>query len=234
MTVTNISAENLPSSGLFANLDQEERNKIFAEMSLGEFTPGQLIFSRGDVGDSLYIVIEGRIRLSILTTEGRELSFTHATPGDTFGEIAMLDGKTRTADATAIKATKALILRRDAFSRLIRSVPQFTQNLIEMLCGRLRAADMQIEGVALHRIEVRLARYLSELASHQHPDADYDEEFLPVDIGISQTELALLLGASRPKVNTALSLLEDQGAIRRDGAKILCNVESLTDIADLY
>lgn len=232
MSETTVSPEELPETSPFAGLSDEERQRIAKEMQRTSFSSGQLIFARGDDGQSLYVVLKGRVRLSVLTAEGRELSFTHAEPGSTFGEIAMLDGKPRTADATAITKVEAATLQRDAFRRIINAVPQFTQNLIEMLCGRLRAADHQLEGVALHRIEVRLARFLVIQAEKEQVDENEDG-MIPLNIGMSQGELALLLGASRPKVNTALTLLEDQGAIKRDGAKLLCDLEELSIIAEL-
>lgn len=229
-----ISATNLPHNGLFAGLEEEDRKLIAEQLTLTTFSTNSLIFSKGDIGDSLYLVLKGRVRLSVLTPEGRELSFTHATTGDTFGEIAMIDGDARTADATAIGKVEAAVLRRESFQRLLHQTPKFTQNLLQTLCERIRAADLQLEGVALHRIETRLARYLLELIEHSEDDSDKldDDGLIPIDLKISQGELALLLGASRPKVNTALSVLEDQAAIKRDGSKILCDPEILEEIAN--
>lgn len=232
MSDTLIKTSELPESNLFAGLSDEERTLIASEMKPSNFKSGQLIFSRGDDGETLYVVLEGRVRLSVLTADGRELSFTHATTGNTFGEIAMLDGNPRTADATAITKVRTASLSRDAFSRLMKKVPIFTQNLIEMLCARLRAADMQLEGVALHRIEVRLARFLISLCERQEEE-DNDQDHITVELGMSQGELALLLGASRPKVNTALTLLEDQGAVSRQGNKLTCNIDELNMIGEL-
>ena len=102
----------LARTALFGSLDQQDRAAIVARMRRVQFEPDQMIFSRGDPGRDLYLVLEGRIRLSVLSSEGRELSFDHAGPGHVFGEIATLDGGERTAGATAIGRVQAMALRQ--------------------------------------------------------------------------------------------------------------------------
>jgi len=167
----------------------------------------------------------------VLTIDGRELSFTHAGAGAIFGEIAMLDGKARTADATAVERTRAMTLSRSALQRLMAQWPSLAQSTIVFLCQRLREADMQLEGVALHRIEVRLARFLVGMA--QRPAQGSDEEWVTLELGMSQGELALLLGASRPKVNGAMKMLEEQGIVARNGTVLRCEMEELRALAEL-
>jgi len=195
------------------------------------FTNGQVVFSRGEPGREVYLVIEGRVRLSVVTVEGRELAFHMAGPGDVFGEIAALDGGTRTAFATAVTAVKAASLSHTDFLRLVATTPPLADAVVRLLCQRLRDADQQLEGVALHRIEVRLARYLVGLIQQRDPELKSKRATL--DIGMSQGELALLLGATRPKVNAALAALEDSGAITRTDQKIECDVEELSALAEV-
>ena len=232
MSETEKLAAGMAATELFGELDDATRLLIAEEMRPVTFTNGQSIFSRGDLGRELYYIVEGRVRLSILSVEGRELAFAHASAGTVFGEIAMLDGKARTADATAVAKTKAMSLGQASLDRLLESNPLFAKCLLQFLCARLREADLQLEGVALHRIEVRLARFLLGLSQQNAGDADEDG-LITVNLGISQGEVALLLGASRPKVNAALTLLEDQGAIVRDGSKIRCDCEERRMVAEL-
>ncbi|MEO1544634.1 MAG: helix-turn-helix domain-containing protein, partial [Pseudomonadota bacterium] len=96
---------------------------------------------------------------------------------------------------------------------------------------RLREADQQLEAIALCPIEVRLARFF--LANARAVDADADSGEVSVPFTMSQSELALLIGASRPKVNTALSLLETNGALKRGKDTIVCSIDELEDIADM-
>lgn len=217
----------LGRSAMFAGLSEDDRRAVAAEMRDTNFKSGQMIFGRGDAGRDIYLVTSGRVRLSILTAEGRELSFTHAEPGTVFGEIAMLDAGPRTADATAVAKTTALTLSTAAFHRLAETRPQMAMAAIGFLCQRLRDADQQLEAIALYPIEIRLARFF--LAAARQKEAK-SEGRVTIDLGMSQSELALLIGASRPKVNTALSMLEDGGAIERSGTKIACDVEALIDM----
>ncbi|MEL7048461.1 MAG: helix-turn-helix domain-containing protein, partial [Pseudomonadota bacterium] len=103
--------------------------------------------------------------------------------------------------------------------------------MLQFLCKRLREADQQLEAIALCPIEVRLARFF--LANARVVDADAELGEVAVPFTMSQSELALLIGASRPKVNTALSLLESNGALKREKDKVICTIDELEDIADM-
>jgi CRP/FNR family transcriptional regulator, cyclic AMP receptor protein len=221
----------LGKSALFGSLADMDRAAIAARMRRVDFEPDQMIFSRGDPGREIYLVLEGRIRLSILSSDGRELSFAHAGPGNIFGEIAALDGGERTAGATAISRVQAMALPQRAMMELIENNPKVGLAAIRFLCTRLRETDQRLEAIALHRIEVRLARLMLSALKLQSPGAAGKD--VALDLGMSQGELALLIGASRPKVNIALTMLEDMGAIARTGSKLSCDTEVLQNIADM-
>jgi CRP/FNR family transcriptional regulator, cyclic AMP receptor protein len=221
----------LGKSALFGSLADADRAAIAARMRRVDFDPDQMIFSRGDPGREIYLVLEGRIRLSILSSDGRELSFAHAGPGNIFGEIATLDGGERTAGATAISRVQAMALPQRAMMELIENNPKVGLAAIRFLCTRLRETDQRLEAIALHRIEVRLARLMLSALKLQSPGAAGKN--VALDLGMSQGELALLIGASRPKVNIALTMLEDMGAITRAGSKLSCDTEVLQSIADM-
>src|SRR5262249_15309890 len=146
----------LGRTALFGSLDEGVRRAIVARMRRVQFQPEQMIFSRGDPCRDIYLVLEGRIRLSVLSSEGRELSFDHAGPGHGFGEIATLDGGERTAGATAMSAVQAMSLPREVMLDLIEHNPKVAMAAIRFLCQRLRDTDQRLEAIALHRVEVRL------------------------------------------------------------------------------
>jgi CRP-like cAMP-binding protein len=221
----------LGKTALFGPLTEADRTAIAARMRRVQFEPDQMIFSRGDAGRDIYLVLEGRVRLSILSSDGRELSLDHASVGDIFGEIAAFDGGSRTAGATAISDVEAMMLPQSVLQELIESNPKMATAAIQFLCARLRESNQTLEAIALHRIEVRLARLMLSALRLQSPAPN--PEKVPLDLGMSQSELALLIGASRPKVNIALTALEDMGAIVRSGSKLLCNVEVLESVADM-
>jgi len=223
--------EMLGRTALFGQMTEAERATVAKQMRPAQFDAGQLIFARGDPGVDVHLVTEGRVRLSVLSNEGRELSFNHAGPGIVFGEIAALDGGKRTADATAVGAVKTMVLTQNAMRSLIAGSPTLAAATIRMLCARLREADLQLEAVALHSIEVRLARFLLAQVAAQGQGKASARATIQVDM--SQSELALLLGASRPKVNAALAMLEAEGAITRRDTEIDCVLESLRRLGEV-
>lgn len=228
MTANRDASELLGQAKLFRGVARPVLEAIAAAMQETAFGAGQLIFSRGDPGTALHLVREGRVRLSILTVDGRELSFSHAVPGDVFGEIAVLDGSSRSANATALGSVKLLTLSAAACERLIEQHPTLARSIIRFLCTRLREVSDHLEDIALLPIEARLARYLLDRLKREASDRGAQ---VLLELGISQGELALLLGATRPKVNAALMMLEDQGALRRNGSRFECDVGVLNEIA---
>lgn len=227
----NDTAELLARVPLFASLDVAGRTAVAEALRENKFTSGQAIFSRGDDGSEMYVVTKGRVRISVLTADGKELSFAHAEAPSVFGELAVFDGRPRSADATAVGNVEALVLTKAAFLRLLATTPALAEAAIKFLSARLRDADAQLEAIALHSIESRLARYF--LSAAQATDTSGDKDQVTIHLPISQSELALLVGASRPKVNAALVLLESEGAITRKGQNIVCDIEALSGLAGL-
>lgn len=224
-------AELLSRTELFGQLGQSDQALIAREMRGASFQAGQAIFSRGDPGAGVYLVLEGRVRLSVMTAGGRTVSFRHACQGDIFGEIAALDRGTRTADATALTRVVAKTLSARSLDNLTRTNPRVARAAIEYLCKRLRDTSEQVESIALHALETRVARLLLS-AVKPRLDGKSHAGFI-LDFGISQSELALLIGGSRQKVNAALARLEAAGAISRRRGKIVCNLPELTRIVGI-
>jgi CRP-like cAMP-binding protein len=134
----------LGKSALFGSLADSECVAVAGRMRRVIYEPDQMIFSRGDPGRDIYLVIDGRVRLSVLTADGRELSFAHARPGDIFGEIAALDGGERTAGATAITPVEAMTLSQMATVEVIENNPKVARAAIDFLCSRLRETDHRL------------------------------------------------------------------------------------------
>jgi CRP-like cAMP-binding protein len=213
---------------MFKDLSASEQQDCAARFREAKFAKGQLIFGRGDPGTHLYIVADGQVRIAIATAEGRELSFQIATAGDLMGEIAVLDGGPRSAEATALTAVRIFSLERNALRELWQAYPALSHAIISFLCWRIRDASDRFEGVALYPMEARLARFLLvALGEREAPPG----RRVPLELGFSQGELAMLLGASRPKVNAALGLLEEAGAIGRTSDRLFCDPAKLSQIA---
>lgn len=228
MSSTAVLISLLESTDLFGGLAPDDLSTCAALFREQRFGKGEMLFARGDVGAKLYLVAEGRVRLAVVTDEGRELSFRHAAAGELFGEIATLDGGPRSADATALTDIVAHTLERAALRRLCAERPAIGEQALKFLCRRLRETSSQLEAVALYPLEVRLARFLLfALAGRQAPAG----KRVPLDLGFSQGELAQLLGATRPKVNGALAALEGAGAIGRTIDRLFCDPDKLAALA---
>jgi CRP-like cAMP-binding protein len=219
----------LARSALFCALDPAQRSVIAQDMRDVALEAGAMLFARGDPGNEIYLVLEGRIRLSVLSPDGRELSFAHAVAGDIFGEIAALDGAPRSADATAITPVRLKTLSRSALHRLLTTNTATALAIIKLLCGRLRDVSEHFEAIALHPIEVRLARLL--LDTLEERETVETGKVSSLTLGISQNELALLMGSTRQRANAALTVLEKAGALRRSGDALDCNLKALRIIA---
>lgn len=220
----------LAETELFKTLSAGDRSAIAAKFHETRLTKGAMLFARSEPGTQLYIVSEGQVRLAISTDEGRELSFQIVGPGGLFGELAVLDGYSRSAEAMALTPTILYALERKDFHQLRISNPAISDAVVAFLCRRLRDVSDKLETIALYPLEVRLARFLVAALKGRTPTPG---RRLPLELLFSQGELALLLGASRPKVNAALSALEAASAIGRTSDRLFCDPERLAAIAQI-
>jgi CRP-like cAMP-binding protein len=228
MATNSVVVSLLSQTDLFGRLAVDDLNACAAAFQRMHFAKGETLFIRGDPGTHLYLVENGRVRLSISTLNDRTLSFRHAGPGELFGEIAALDGKPRSADASAITPVIVHGLERTRFRALWSDRPAVAARVVAFLCARLRETTTQFEQIALLPLEIRLAQFLlSALGGRMAPAG----RRVPLELGFSQGELSQLLGASRPKVNAAMGLLEQAGAIRRTLDRIFCDPGKLSEIA---
>jgi CRP/FNR family transcriptional regulator, cyclic AMP receptor protein len=228
MASTDIIVSLLMRTDLFGGLDAVQIAACAAVFRQVQFSKGETLFARGEVGSRLYLIAEGRVRLAVMTDEGRELSFRHATVGHLVGEIAALDGEPRSADALALSHVIAYSVERNALTELCVAHPAILSALVRFLCRRVRDTSTQLEAIALYPIEARLARFLLVALGKRTSESG---KRIPLDLGFSQSELAQLLGASRPKVNAALGLLEEMNAIKRTLDRVFCDPDKLTEIA---
>ena len=220
--------ELIAAAPLFAGLGAAELQEIAAALRERRFGKGEMLFARGDPGNRVYIVREGRVRLAIATPEGRELSFQVAGPGEMFGEIAVLDGLPRSAEAVALGPVHCLTLEKRDFQLLRERRPAITEAAIAFLCRRLREVSDKLEGVALYPLETRLARFLLASLKGREPTKGR----IALELPFSQSELALLIGASRQKINAALGALEAAQAIKRTQDRLFCDAERLAKLAE--
>jgi CRP/FNR family cyclic AMP-dependent transcriptional regulator len=210
-----------------------ERNRLFRGLSAATiqqiaalairrpYEPDALVFSQGDPGDSLYGVVTGKVRISASTREGKEMFLNIMEPGDTFGEIALLDGNPRTATATTTAPCELMIIPRAQFLALLQREPTVAIHLLQLLCQRIRWTSAQAEDSALLAVPSRLARRLLSLAKlhgHHSPKG--------VQLIISQEEMGRFLGISRQAVNQYLQEWRTKGWVDVGRGKVTVLDES--------
>jgi CRP/FNR family cyclic AMP-dependent transcriptional regulator len=221
--------ELIAATPLFAALDRADITAIAEHCHERRYARNEMLFARGDPGERIFVVREGQIRLAVATAEGKELNFQVAGPGDMFGEIAVLDGRPRSAEAVALTSAVCLTLERRDFQSLRAERPAITDAVIAFLCRRLREVSDKLEAIALYPLETRVARFL--FAALRGREAGRGR--MALELPYSQSELAALLGASRQKINAALGALEDANAIKRTSDRLFCDREILGRIAML-
>ncbi|MGK9170377.1 Crp/Fnr family transcriptional regulator [Inquilinus limosus] len=221
----------LSETPFFAAFPPAQRDALAARLTERSHPDGDTIFLRGDEGTSLMIVASGRVALRLTSPQGREILLAILDPGEIFGEMSLLDGRGRSADAVAFGPCRLLSLERRDVLPVLRESPEACIRLLDLLTNRLRRTSDQLEGVALLNLPSRLARLLLALCEAHGARSPGGEVLLP--LALSQRDLGQLIGASREKVNLQLGRWAAEGLLRREeGALAICDTEALTDIAD--
>jgi CRP-like cAMP-binding protein len=202
---------------------------IAAQARIRTFEAGETVFNLGSPGDHMMAVLSGTIRISVPSPDGRELVLTIIQPGEVFGELAVLDGKERSADAIAENAcTLAMLYRSDVLSFFQRN-PSAWLKLVEVLCQRLRRTDQAFAEVALLQLPVRLAKMMLRLPELM-PDSAPETA---ARIRFSQRELANMVGGTRESVNRCLRNWQRRGIVQiSEGSIVVMNQDALEDIAE--
>lgn len=202
---------------IFSGLGADSINKIAALCHTRHLAAGEVLFQKGDKGDALFGIRRGQIRIETGSAGGGRLTLNFLGAGDLFGEIAALDGQTRTADATAGEPCELFVVRRNDFLTCLEREPRVAVELIALLCQRIRWASGRLEESVLLPLQVRLARRLCALA------ADFGPE-----VCISQEQLGTYVGAARESVNRQLQQWRQQGILElRRGRILLLNANRL-------
>ena len=218
--------ELLRNNPLFSHLDDGEVDAILAEARVVSYSEGAHIFAKGDPGDSMMAVLHGRVAISDPSSDGRQVLLTVFREGDVFGEMALIDGKERSANATAAAACDLLVVPRHSFLRLLEDRPDVSMGLMVVLCDRLRHTNQQVEDFAFLGLERRVAKVLLRLADEMD-----QARASRLRIKISQRALGELVGGSRERINKILHDWRRSGIIASENGSIqICDRQALTDL----
>lgn len=215
----------LPAHSLLHALSENELAHLLRDARECRARKGDVLLEQGAEGDFLIIVLEGQARVTVYTANGREIVLDYVGAGSVLGEIALLDGGTRTASVIAMDPMRYLTLARPVFERVMAENHQIALRLMRELAQRLRRANQTIESDRAYGAAPRLARFLLRLLQGDgHEDGT---------IGLSQTELAMFAGISRENINRQLGLWAQAGLVELDHGKIrVIDIDWLEDVAD--
>jgi len=190
----------LQSHPVFGAIEPAQLKRLSAYARSRRVPAGTTLFVKGDPGTALFAVTAGTVKITVPSVDGREAMFNLLQPGEIFGEIALLDGRPRTADAVAMIDCELTVIERRDFLSFVHSEPNVALKLIELLCARLRVASEHFEEVVFLNLPTRLARILLRLSQREGAARGRQK------LAITQRELSQMLGSTRESVNKQLRL----------------------------
>jgi len=211
--------DTLLASPFFQHMAEPELDEIIAFATERRVPKGSVIFTKGDPGSSMMAVLAGRVRVSAVSADGREVTLNVIGPGEIFGEIALLDGKPRSADCTTLEDSVLMVVERRHFLPFLMRNEGLVDRLLGVLCDRLRRTSLALEEIALFDLQARLARLLMKLSQ------DYGRPLpgggVRIDLKLSQRDLATLVASSRETVNKQLRGWREQGVVEQSAGYLV-------------
>lgn len=207
----------LASHFLLRALRPQELRELAASAAVVRHPRNTVVFQKGDPGDSMMAVIRGRVKICTYSSEGRELVLNIIGAGGVFGEIALLDGKERTADAVTLEETDLLLLLRNRFLPFLAANPEVSGRLFALVCQRLRETSESLEDTLFREASSRLARGLLRLATAFGRRIG---DGVRLEIRLSQQQIGSLIGISRESINKQLGEWTRAGYLSIEGGLI--------------
>lgn len=212
---------------IFADLDPEALDQLCRYAKHTTVKRGATIAAKGDPGNSLFAVIAGTVKISSSGPDGRNAILNLIGPGEIFGEIAVLDGAPRSADATANTNCELYIIDRRDFLPFVKSQPALAMKFIELLCARLRWTSQQVEQVILQNLPGRLASALLGLTEERNLDSGSGT------LAITQQEISEMVGMTRESINKQLRAWAGRNWVRLEhGAIVVLDSNALRELVD--
>jgi CRP-like cAMP-binding protein len=212
---------------IFCDLDSEALDQLCRYAKHTVLKRGATIFSKGDPGKSLYAVISGTVKISLSSRDGRNAILNLVGPGETFGEMSVLSGQPRSADATANTNCELYVIDSRDFLPFVKSQPELSMKFIELLCAKLRWTSDQVEQVILRDLPGRLASALLGLTERRKLEPEGQA------IAITQQEISEMVGMTRESINKQLRAWAGRNWVRLEhGAIVVLDPVSLRELAE--
>jgi CRP/FNR family cyclic AMP-dependent transcriptional regulator len=199
---------------LFRDLDPEQLTWLNDHLHLKTFPAGSNIVAAEQPGEVVYIVLEGTIKICIEQVDGTEVILAILGPGDTVGELSLIDSAGRSANVVTMERSRLVWMDRDTFWESLQKMPLITYELLHVLGDRLRLANEQIQALATLDIYGRVARQILAIAERYGRVTSDGEIVIP--IRLTQSDIASLVGASRERVNQVMVAYKQQNYISTD------------------
>jgi CRP/FNR family transcriptional regulator/CRP/FNR family cyclic AMP-dependent transcriptional regulator len=201
----------------FSALEADELRELSAVARRRSYEQGEVIFHRDDPGNTLYVIRTGRVRIFLTSPEGQEVALALFRAGDAFGELALFDGQSRSASAMAIEPVETYTIQRQDFMSAVMRRPRMALQLLATLSQRLRQTDSMVEDLLFLDVHGRVAKKLLELAETLGVPTP---EGVRIEMKLTQSDLAALVGASRESVNKVMSYLLAKRYVSAEKRKI--------------
>ena len=205
--------EVLARAGLFQGVAPEAAEALASTLQITDYGRGEIVFSEGEQGDTLYIVVSGKVKIGRRATDGRENMLSVMGPSDMFGELSLFDPGPRTATATVVTEARLACLAHSSLRPWINDRPEIAEQLLRVLARRLRRTNDALADLIFTDVPGRVAKQLLALSERF---GSHEPDGLRVHHDLTQEELAQLVGASRETVNKALADFASRGWVRVD------------------
>ncbi|WP_236790718.1 Crp/Fnr family transcriptional regulator [Amycolatopsis sp. GM8] len=210
--------ETLARAGIFQGVEPAAAEALAQTLDSVEFPRGHVIFTEGEPGDKLYILLAGKVKIGRKSPDGRENLLWIAGPSDMFGELSIFDPGPRTSSATTVTDVRAVSMDRPSLRKWISTRPEIAEQLLRVIARRLRRTNNMVAELIFTDVPGRVARALLQLAQRF---GSQEAGILRVTHDLTQEEIAQYVGASRETVNKALADFAHRGWLRLEGKSVL-------------
>ncbi|MGI4789343.1 MAG: Crp/Fnr family transcriptional regulator [Janthinobacterium lividum] len=220
---------------LFAGLPAEALAALAGRLRRRKMPPNTPVVYKGDPSGALYLIASGQVKVHQATSGGDEVILNVLGPGDFFGEMSLIDGQPRSADISTLESVELLLLEGDALRETINEQPAVAWTLLQILTQRLRDQNERTEMLMTRDVAGRVADCLLRLAKSQGVPQP-DGKSICVDVSLTQSDIAALIGATRERVSRALSTFRTSGTIswnKETGRWIICKPAALEKRAQM-
>jgi CRP/FNR family transcriptional regulator, cyclic AMP receptor protein len=203
---------------IFSELLDTDLQKIARASTKQHYRKDNMILIEEEIGSTMFVILTGRVKISRISDDGREVILSILGEGDFFGEMSILDGETRSANVVTLEDSQILVIRRENFLQMLHDFPQIAINLLKELAHRLRKSDSQIKSLSLQNATGKVASTLLRIAddSGKIHLGQVEIPKLP-----PQQDLANMAGTSRETISRVIKSLSEKGYCKKVGSKLI-------------